>query len=419
MRKRVISFAPLFATLILIAPFLSSCDKSNADEKKQGAQATAAMQAMPVGVFTAQEADVEVSLEYPARAISSGFVEVRAKVGGALMSRKYNEGEQVKKDAVLFVIDPAKYKAAHDMAKAQFDQANREYQRAKKLFSQKAISERDRDSALAAYESSRASLANASLDLDYTQVKAPIDGFAGLAAMDTGNLISAGALLTTITKTDPIYAEFAFSDFESLKTGYEVQGDWKNYSSIKVSVRSESGADYPNKGKLDFIDSSIDINTGSVKARAVLPNPMNQLTPGQFVRVVLTGITKKGAVKVPSQGVMQGNSGPFVYLVKEGKAMIQPVKIASESTDSFVISSGLKSGDQVIMTNLTKLRPGAPVQVMQMPPAGAIPPAGAPAGAANPFGAPAAGAATGANGGGATAQGGSTQGGKPQVGGKQ
>jgi membrane fusion protein (multidrug efflux system) len=319
---------------------------------------------IPVSVFTAKVTDVPIALEYPAKLHSSGFVEVRAKVGGTLLGREYVEGTQVKQGSILFVIDPAKYEAAKDAAQAAFNQAEREYKRTQKLFSNAAVSERERDAALAAYESTKAALANAVIDLDYAKVKAPIGGFVGQKALDVGNLISAGTLLTTITQTDPLYAEFAFSGMERLREGYALEkGTWTDPTGINVALKSESGALYTENGKIDFIDAAIDNQSGSVKARAVIPNPRGTLLPGQFARVRLTGIIKKNAVSIPQEVLMQGPQGSFVYVVKDGKAAAQPVTLEQAEGDNFIISDGLKDGDLVIADNLTKIRirPDAPV----------------------------------------------------------
>ncbi|GHV59569.1 MexE family multidrug efflux RND transporter periplasmic adaptor subunit [Campylobacterota bacterium] len=350
----------------LLTILMIGCGEPKGQQEAAAAQA-AARPPMPVTVFTAQSEDLYVTLEYPAKLASSGFVEVRSKVSGALLSREYREGSGVLNDALLFVIDPAKYKAAKDAAQAAFNQADREYKRLQKLFANNAVSERDRDAALAAYESTRAALNNAVLDLDYTSVKAPISGFAGTEAQNVGNLISTGTLLTTITKVDPLHAEFAFSNIEKLRADYVIEGEgssWANPLGIKVRVRGEDGVTFPNEGRIDFIDASIDRNTGSVKARAVIPNSRGLLLPGQYVRVVLGGIIKKNAVQIPSQALMHGPNGAFVYLAQDGKAALQPVKIANETTGFFIIHEGLKSGDQIITNNLTKLRPGAPVMVV-------------------------------------------------------
>ncbi|MDR0747742.1 MAG: efflux RND transporter periplasmic adaptor subunit [Helicobacteraceae bacterium] len=322
---------------------------------------------IPVKTFIAQGGDLEVTLEYPAKLVSSGFVEVRAKVGGALLSREYKEGAQIAKNATLFVIDPAKYKAAKDATQAAFNQAEREYKRVERLFASNAVSAKERDAALAAYESTKAALDNASIDLDYTRVKAPIDGFAGTAAQDVGNLISSGTLLTTITKTDPLHAEFSLTNIERLKSGYSIDGGtWANPTGIRVFVKSESGEEYASVGKIDFVDASIDMNTGSVKARAVLPNPKGELMPGQFARVVLNGVKKKNAFRIPSEALVQMPEGKFVYVAIDGKASLRPVTVDSENDRFIVLSAGIKDGDAIIMDNLLKLRPGAPV--MALPP---------------------------------------------------
>ncbi|MDR3162747.1 MAG: efflux RND transporter periplasmic adaptor subunit [Helicobacteraceae bacterium] len=346
------------ALIVLIGIIFLGCEGKPDDQQARTPQTPS----VPVKTFAARGGDLPITLEYPAKLVSSGFVEVRAKVGGTLFSQEYKEGSRVAKDAVLFVIDPAKYAAAKDAAQAAFNQAEREYKRTQKLFSSNAVSEKDRDATLAAYESTKAALENAALDLSYTRVKAPIDGFAGQIALDAGNLISAGTLLTTITKTDPLYAEFSFTNIEKLKTEYAIEkGDWANPVGIKVFVKGESGIEYRSEGRIDFVDASIDANTGSVKARAVLPNPKGELMPGQFARVVLTGIVKKNAFRIPSEALLQMPEGKFIYVVENGKAMRRSVTIEAENDRFLILSEGVKDSDQIILNNLLKLRPGSPV----------------------------------------------------------
>lgn len=349
------------ALCALIGIVFLGCQDGPSGAQGGGAQQRA-QQPISVKTFTAQGGDLDVTLEYPAKLVSSGFVEVRAKVGGALFSREYIEGAQVAADATLFVIDPAKYKAAKDSAQAAFNQAEREYKRAEKLFATKAISEKDRDATLAAYESAKAALENAALDLGYTRVKAPIGGFAGTTALDAGNLINAGTLLTTITKTDPLHAEFSLTNIERLRSGYALEsGTWANPTGIRVSVKSEGGREYTSEGRIDFVDASIDMNTGSVKARAVLPNPNGELMPGQFARVVLSGVKKKNAFRVPSEALVQTPEGKFLYVIEDANASRRHITIDGENDRFLIVSAGLKDGDKVITNNLQKLRPGSPV----------------------------------------------------------
>ncbi|MGE4295663.1 MAG: efflux RND transporter periplasmic adaptor subunit [Campylobacterales bacterium] len=320
---------------------------------------------MPVSTFEVTASDRPIELDYPARLSGLAHAEVRAKVTGTLLRQVYTEGTQVKAGETLFVIDPAKYEAAKAAAEAAFNQADREYRRVRALFESQAVSERERDAALAAYESAEAALKNVALDLEYTRVKAPIDGFAGMKRHDVGNLISAGTVLTTVTQTKRLNARFAFARMAQLKaTLLPPSGDWNDLSGVSVTIESDEGGVHPHKGHIDFVDALIDPQSGSVEARAVIDNPENTLFPGQFVRVKISGFVKKGAVLVPQSAVMQGPRGAFVYVIEAGKAAIRPIAILQESGEHFVLKSGLKAGDKIIVNNLMKIRPGAPVAPM-------------------------------------------------------
>lgn len=354
------TFSRCVSSLFLSVALLTILSQAAFAQAPQGAP-----QALPVGVLEVKAADRPLELSYPARLVSTAHVEVRAKVSGTLLTQNYTEGTPVKAGQTLFTIDPAKYEAAEAAAGAALRQAEREYRRVQTLFESQAVSERDRDAALAAYESAKAAHKSASLDLQYARVQAPIDGFAGMKRADAGNLITAGSVLTTVTQTDRLHVRFAFARMTQLKaTLLPPGGDWNDLSGVSVAIESDEGGIHPQQGAIDFVDTLIDPESGSVEARAVVANPQNTLSPGQFVRVKLSGFVKKAAVEVPQKAVLQGPQGAFVYVIEEGKAAIRPIAILQESGENFVLKSGLKSGDTVIVNNLMKIRPGAPVAPM-------------------------------------------------------
>lgn len=336
-----------------------------------------------VDVVSVKKGATAIPLEYPAKIKSIQQVEVRAKVSGTLLKKHYTEGALVKEGDLLFKIDPAKFQAAFNEASAQLGvreatlkQSEREWNRIKRLFDEKAVSEKERDDALAAYEmalanvaSAKATLENARIDLGYTSITAPISGVAGMKAKDVGayvNSSSTDSVVTTITQLDPIHVEFAIPDLERLKQAYSLrEGTWKEAAqgALKATVLSKEGVVYSDQGRIDFTDSVIDETTGSVKARAIFSNSDQTLLPGQFVRVRLEGLVRENSAIIPQEAVMQGAQGAFVYVVKEDKVAIKPIVIEQATPKGFIVSEGLDENDLVIVSNLKKIRPGAPVQV--------------------------------------------------------
>ncbi len=336
-----------------------------------------------VDVVSVKKGATAIPLEYPAKIKSIQQVEVRAKVSGTLLKKHYTEGALVKEGDLLFKIDPAKFQAAFNEASAQLGvreatlkQSEREWNRIKRLFDEKAVSEKERDDALAAYEmalanvaSAKATLENARIDLGYTSITAPISGVAGMKAKDVGayvNSSSTDSVVTTITQLDPIHVEFAIPDLERLKQAYSLrEGTWKEAAqgALKATVLSKEGVVYSDKGRVDFTDSVIDETTGSVKARAIFSNSDRILLPGQFVRVRIEGLMRENSAIIPQEAVMQGAQGAFVYVVKEDKVAMKPIVIEQATSKGFIVSEGLDENDLVIVSNLKKIRPGAPVQV--------------------------------------------------------
>ncbi len=336
-----------------------------------------------VDVVSVKKGATAIPLEYPAKIKSIQQVEVRAKVSGTLLKKHYTEGALVKEGDLLFKIDPAKFQAAFNEASAQLGvreatlkQSEREWNRIKRLFDEKAVSEKERDDALAAYEmalanvaSAKATLENARIDLGYTSITAPISGVAGMKAKDVGayvNSSSTDSVVTTITQLDPIHVEFAIPDLERLKQAYSLrEGTWKEAAqgALKATVLSKEGVVYSDKGRVDFTDSVIDETTGSVKARAIFSNSDRILLPGQFVRVRIEGLMRENSAIIPQEAVMQGAQGAFVYTVKEDKVAMKPIVIEQSTSKGFIVSEGLDENDLVIVSNLKKIRPGAPVQV--------------------------------------------------------
>lgn len=352
-------------------------------KKESGAGDSA--QVPTVAAVKVEPQNIPLSFEFAARAQGSKETEVRARVGGILLKRNYVEGSQVEEGSVLFQIDPEPFKVTLNQAKAKLAQVNAElknaetqWQRTEKLYKEKYASEKARDDARANLDSLAASaqLAQAEVDaaqlnLDYTTVKAPISGITSMEVQSEGSLISAtgdSSLLTHITQLDPIYVIFSASENEILSLTNMVDSGLirnpENQNEIKAKVRFGNDVVYPLEGEINFMNSNVDQKTGTIKLRAVFPNPEARLRPGQFLRLIMEGLTRIDALVVPQEAVMQASDGAFVYRVNE-QGVVESVSVQTglmTKDGGWIIDSGLKPGDVVIVSGVMKIRPGMTVK---------------------------------------------------------
>lgn len=336
----------------------------------------AGMHQMPPATVTVHEVaveDIPLSFEYAGRTAGSREVEIRARVSGILRKREYTEGQAVKQGKVLFRIDPSPFEASQQAAQARLTQAERDYARATALYNEKALSEREYDAARSAHDQAQAEARTARINLNYTTVTAPITGVTSQESVSEGSLVVADStLLTRVTQLDPLYVSFAYPDAEAVMLRQEVAEGrivLPPGKKLTAELHFSDGSVYGQQGAVDFMDSIIDPQTGSVRARAVFPNKENSVLPGQFVRVVVKGFTHKDAVAIPDTAVMQGPQGTFVFVVNaEGNAGVAPVTLGPLMNGRRIIESGLKSGDRVIVEGMIKVRPGAPVNVAEPAP---------------------------------------------------
>lgn len=335
-----------------------------------------------VTVTTLAPQDIEMSFSVPGRLQGSREVEVRSRVKGILQSWTYKEGESVREGQLLFRIDPASYRADVDRAKgvvgeaeAALARAERDVARLGPLAEREAVSRRElddaistRDQARAGLESARAALRSAELELGYTQVVAPVSGISGRALKSQGSLVDDGenSLLTSIWRIDPIWALFTVSDREFARLQAELARDHKTLADVQAELVLADGRTHPLRGKLNFTGSQIDVSTGSVELRAEFANADGALLPGLFVRVVLKGVRRTGALVVPQRAVQQAPEGRFVYVVGAGEvAESRPVVLEEWNGNNWIVGSGLAAGERVIVDGALKVRPGAPVQVVE------------------------------------------------------
>lgn len=372
--------------MALLAGLAASCMKpEQADNSSQGAgpknaPAGAPAQggpppALPVTVIEAQPTQVSTSVEAVGQTEGSREVEVRARVGGILLKRLYQEGAQVKAGQALFHIDRAPFEIALAQAKAQLaeqrarvEQAKRETERLKGLLAQQAVSQREYDDTIssvaltqAGLQAAEARVREAELNLSYTSVTAPVSGISGRAVRSEGTLVSTGpdSLLTTIAQINPIWVRFSLAESEMTR----LPGGRLAPDVVKgIELILPDGSVYPAKGRLNFAASQIDPRLGTLQLRAEFDNPKNHVLPGQFVRArVLTGV-KSGIFLVPQSAVMQTEQGRAVFLVGANNTVEpRPVTAGDWHGKDWVILDGLKPGDKVIVDNIIKLRPGAPV----------------------------------------------------------
>jgi membrane fusion protein (multidrug efflux system) len=356
-------------------------------------QAAAPAQATPpppaVSVEAVAVGNQPLVLEYPALTAGYKQVQVRAQVNGILRERSYVEGSKVKQGQVLFVIDPKPYEAALARAKgtqaqtqARTWQTERELKRIRELQKRGFASEKELDDATSNYEQSKANLESAKadvqsrqIDLDYTTVEAPISGASSQETVSEGSLMVAGdpnaSLLTSITQLDPLYVNFSYPDADAERFRREIQAGTVRLPDgrkLSAELKMSDGSLYPLKGTVDFIDSLINTGTGSVSARVVIPNPDLKLFPGQFVRVLIEGLSIPDAISVPQRAISQTPAGTAVFVVDEQNiAQVRPVILGSTIGERWIIKSGLKAGEQVVVEGLPKVRPGMPVTISAAP----------------------------------------------------
>ncbi|MBO0903201.1 efflux RND transporter periplasmic adaptor subunit [Jiella sonneratiae] len=357
----------------VLALVMSSCLPAMAQAPK--------MPPPEVTVETLAARDVPVVYEYPGRIAASREVEVRARVGGILLGREFEEGARVKKGDLLFRIDPATYQAQVALAKAQvaqaeaqLSQARRTEERAVALTKRGASSQSTLDDAIssrqlaaAQVEAAEAQLRTAQLSLDYATVTAPVAGITSLEQVPEGSLLSTGDLVTKISQIDPVYANFSAADTEAASIREMVEKGAleaaDEAAELRVEILFGDGSTYGETGRIDFTSTSIDTETGTILSRTVMPNPKGELLPGQFVRLRLKGLVAKDAIVIPAEALMQGPQGMFVYTVGDKDvAAVAPITVARQIADGYIVETGLKPGDRLITRGVVKVRPGAPVK---------------------------------------------------------
>ncbi|MFR7606706.1 efflux RND transporter periplasmic adaptor subunit [Odoribacter laneus] len=330
--------------------------------------------------------NVEIYGEYVGRIRARQFVEVRARVEGYLENMLFEEGKRVERNQPLFIINRAQYKARADKADAQLKKdlaqeakAERDVQRLRPLYVQKAASQLDLDNAIAAYESARASvamsradLAQANLELGYTTVRSPISGYISERYVDIGTLVGPGAksLLATVVESDVVLVDFSLTaqDYlRSLQRNVKLgEKDTSRSWQPNITVTLADNSIYPIRGLVDFAEPQVDPKTGTFSVRAELANPERKLLPGQFTKVKLLLDVRENAVVVPAKAVVIEKGGAYVYVVRrDSTAEKRFIEIGPEVGNQVVVERGLGRGETVVTEGYHKITPG--VLVIQEP----------------------------------------------------
>lgn len=339
-----------------------------------------AMKNKPAPSVTVQEIEnqsVIRSFEAPGRVVSKYRVDVLARISGYLQKSYFKEGDYVKAGQVLFLIEPAEYSNAANVAganvknlTAQLTYAEKQLARAAELVKKDYIAKAQydqllsqRDALKAQLASAQASYNDANRNLGYTHVKSPVDGKVGIINVTVGNYVSpTSGALTTINSTNPIYVTFPIdsNDFQALSNA-----DKANNKNRKVELLLSGGSKYSLTGVQDFQDNKVDQSTGTVTMRATFQNPNNQLIHGEFVTVKLYSNNPVDVPVAPVTAVLENQAGKYVYKLDENDLpQLTYVKTGEQNGHNWIINEGLKKGDRIITEGLQKVTPGKPIKIV-------------------------------------------------------
>jgi len=346
------------------------------------ASAPAQPPAVPVTVAVVAARDVTAWESFSGRLEAVDRVQVRSRVAGAILSVAFREGALVKQGDLLFTIDPAPYQANVAQAEGQVASAEAkvslaqtELDRGRRLSDNRTISQSDLDQrhstlaeAQAGLRSAQAALQSAQLDLDYTEVRAPVSGRIGKIEVTAGNLVAAGSAspaLTTLVSVDPIYASFNASEemvTRALAELPQTDSALPPVEQIPVEVGTLADSGTPIKGKLQLIDNEVDAASGTIGVRAVFDNPGGRLIPGQFVRVRMGQPKAENKIVISDRAVGTDQDKKFVFVVDaENKVAYRQVQLGTLSDGQRVVESGLNAGEKIVVNGLQRIRPGAVV----------------------------------------------------------
>jgi len=346
--------------IVAIAAVLSACSPPQQQQMTPMA-----------GFIVVKEQPVQLTSELPGRTDPTAVSEVRPQVSGIIKARLFTEGSTVKVGQDLYQIDPAPYQAAYDSAAATLSAARTKATRFAELLKASAIAPQDNDNAQSAYLQAKAALETARINLAYTRSTASIPGRIGASTVTVGALVTANQanLLATISTLDPIYVDIDQSSSELLALERAAQKGQINRDgplSAEVTLTLDDGSVYPMKGKLQFTDVTVDPTTGTVRLRAIFPNPDNFLLPGLYVRATINEGVDPHGILIPQLSVGRNPKGePTVLVVDaDNMARLRLIKTGRAVDGNWQVVEGLKAGDKVIVQGLQNIRPDSKVNAM-------------------------------------------------------
>ena len=366
--------------LLFAVPLLASALVSFAALSGCGKQAAAPGIAPDVKVATVEQRDVPIISEWVATLDGYVNAQIQPQVAGYIVQQTYKEGAPVRKGDVLFEIDPRPFQAVLDQAKAQLAQAQAQLGKTKldvdrdtPLAKERAIAQSQLDNDIqanlaadAAVQSAKAQVEQAQLNLGFTHVTSLVDGIAGIALVQIGNLVSPLTVLTSVSQVNPIKAFFPISEQEYLRLAEKIN------SQIHLEVPKDApildlilsdGTTYPQKGHILYTDRQVDIATGSIRIASAFPNAKNILRPGQFGRVRASTYTRNNALLVPQRAVIEIQGTYQIDVVgSDNKVNVRMVKVGERVGTQWIIDSGVKSGEMVIVEGVQKVREGSSVK---------------------------------------------------------
>lgn len=296
-------------------------------------------------------------------------VEIRPRVSGYIQEVRFQSGQLVKKGDVLFVIDPRWNQAVFDQRQAEYDQAKSENDRTAKLLANNAISAEDSGARKSRANVAKAALDSAKLDLEYTEVKAPIDGRVSRALMTEGNYVSGNAgsasLLTTVVSVNPVYVYADIDEDTLLKFNnlvYSKKLGATDGGKIPVELQLADESDFPHKGYIESFDNRLDPNTGSILLRAVFPNDDDRIVPGLFARIRIPLSERHSVLLVDERAIGTDQANKFVLtLSSTNTVQYQAVELGPLVDGKRIVRSGLTAGEKIVVNGLSHVRPGMPV----------------------------------------------------------
>ena len=361
-------FFPPLAVPILLVLSLSACQQANNS-------AAAKPQTPEVSVVTLKPQDVTLSTVLPGRTNAYLTAEIRPQVSGILQKRLFAEGAEVKAGQPLYQIDSSTYQATYDHAQASLEAAKLLSDRYDQLIQRQAISQQDRDNARSQYLQAGATLEAAQIDLSHTRIAAPISGRIGRSSVTPGALLTANqtTALATVQQLDPIYVDISQPSTALLRLRDELaNGQLKKVGAgqAEVHLMLENGKAYAYAGKLQFSEVSVDEGTGAVTLRAVFPNPDRLLLPGMYVRAALEEGVRGQALLVPQRGISRDSNGQPTALVVGAGGKVEQRKVVIDRAigGDWLVTDGLKAGDNVVVDGLQGIHPGDSVNATPVVP---------------------------------------------------